>query len=240
MRHIVKGTPDPVLEARRIQHLVKIATGTDSNQDWRAFKSQKKVNTRDRCMSEQYGLCAYSEVALDPTDLGMHLDHVKPRAKARHLTFSHANLLLSAIDDIGMRSLAKSDVFGGHARGNRYSAAGFIRPLMADCRRYFHYRSDGEIEPRVNLSASERRRALYSIRVMNLNAPILVTRRRNKLELLEEEVDQLLGNLPALERLATQQLCPHAGRLSAFHSGARERFGALGDTVLAAHFPACI
>lgn len=33
MRHIVKGTPDPVLEARRIQHLVKIATGTDSNQD---------------------------------------------------------------------------------------------------------------------------------------------------------------------------------------------------------------
>lgn len=237
MRSVVKGAPDPALEARRLQHLAEIAAGTAQNQVWKQFNA--RAATRSLCMHEQFGLCAYSEVKLDAADLGMHLDHVQPRSTARHLTFDHANLLLSAIDDIGKRKLAKADVFGGHARGNRYSAAGFIRPLMADCRRYFQYSNTGDIEPHVSLNASEFRRARYSIQVMNLNAPILVNRRRIALELLEDEVDKLLNNPLALERFAQEQLCPGNGLLPAFHSGARERFGTLADTVTGTHCPAC-
>lgn len=239
MRHIIKGTPHPTLENRRIQHLTEIAAGAGSQKAWKNFRSSKKAKTRDLCLIEQFGLCAFSEVVLDAADLGMHLDHITPRTKAPDLTFSHSNLLLSAIDDIGKRGLAKDDVFGGHARGSRYSASGFIQPLMSDCRRYFHFCSNGVIEPHSRLSHSERRRAKYSITVMNLNASILITRRRNVIELIEDTVDQLLDDPLALTRFATLQLCPQDGKLLAFHSAARERFGATGNAVLAANFPTC-
>lgn len=222
-----------------MRHLSAIATGTDDSQDWRRFRRGKQ-ETRDNCSIEQFGLCAFSEVTLSTGDLGMHLDHVVPRSKARALTFEHANLLLSAIDDIGLRGLAKSDVFGGHARGNRYSKAAFIQPLLADCQRYFYYSNDGDITPRHGLSTRDHRRALYTIKVLNLKAPILVSRRRIVIQLIEDEIALLLdsGNAAALESFAKKQLCPQAGgSLLPFHSGARDRFGALGDTVLSTHCP---
>ncbi|MEK8028470.1 hypothetical protein [Pseudaquabacterium rugosum] len=43
----------------------------------------------------------------------------------------------------------------------------------------------------------------------------------------------LADNRPALERFAVQLPCPDQGRLPAFHSGARQRLGAVGESVLA-------
>jgi uncharacterized protein (TIGR02646 family) len=145
-------------------------------------------------IAEQFALCAYSEVVLDEADLGMHLDHVIPRSKSPGDTFSHGNLLLSAIDEAKARGLTKQDAFGGHFRGNRYHPVWFIHPLRPDSRRFFHYASDGRIEPRTELSTRDRRRAAYSIGIMNLNAPVLVNRRRRWLEEIELEIDKLLGD----------------------------------------------
>lgn len=238
MRPVSKGGGHYQLAARRDAHQAELAAGTASKDAWSNFGH--RAGTRESCLAEQFSLCAYSEALLDETDLGMHLDHVKPKSKFPNDTFSHTNLLLSAIDDIGARGLTALDVFGGHARGNRYHPAWFIHPLMPDSRRFFHYASDGRIEPRRGLSIRDRRRAAYTIGIMNLNAPILVNRRRRWIEEIEDEIDKLLGEPMALQYFAMAELCPTGGRLRPFHSAVRSRFGALGEAVLSQHCPQCV
>lgn len=231
MRSVSKGGGHYALADRWLAHQAELAAGTASNKAWNNFRNAD--GTKATCLAEQFSLCAYSELALDDADLGMHLDHVKPKSKFRHDTFNHANLLLSSIDNIGSRALTTQDVFGGHARGNRYHPVWFIHPLKTDSRRFFHYASDGRIEPRRGLSTRDRRRAAYTIGAMNLNAPLLVNRRRRWIEEIEDEIDKLLGDVAALEYFAMTELCPTGDRLRPFHSAVRARFGALGEAVLA-------
>lgn len=238
MRAVSKGGGHSALTKRWTVHQAQIAGGAASNNAWSNFR--KRQGTIASCLAEQFSLCAYSEIHLNDVDLGMHLDHVKPKSKFPNDTFSHTNLLLSAIDDIGARSLVAQDVFGGHARGNRYHPVWFIHPLKPDSRRFFHYASDGRIEPRRGLSTRDRRRASYSIGIMNLNAPILVNRRRRRIEEIEDEVDKLLDQPMALQNFAMAELCPSGGRLRQFHSAVRSRFGAIGENVLAQHCPLCV
>lgn len=237
MRAVAKGGGHFALAARWATHQAEIASGTASTNAWSNFGS--KAGTRAVCLAEQFALCAYSELVLDETDLGMHLDHVKPKSRFRSDTFNHANLLLSAIDDVGARALRAQDVFGGHARGNRYHPVWFIHPLKPDSRRFFHYASDGRMEPRRGLSIRDRRRAAYTIGVMNLNAPILVNRRRRWIEEIEDEIGKLLGDVAALECFAMTELCPTGDQLRPFHSAVRSRFGTLGEAVIARDCAAC-
>jgi uncharacterized protein (TIGR02646 family) len=233
MRSIQKTSGHYLLNQRHIRHQQELHDGTASPKAWDNFHARQ--DTRDICEREQFGLCAYSETLLDVNDLGMHLDHVSPKLKFPAHTFDHHNLLLSAIDDIGFRKLIKRDVFGGHARGNRYSAAGFIHPLRPDCRHFFHYASDGRVEPVLTLSQSDRRKVIYTITILNLNAPLLVNRRRHWLETLEQEIDQLLDAPVALKHFAEAELCLTNNKLRPFHSAMRERFGILGEQVIRQH-----
>jgi uncharacterized protein (TIGR02646 family) len=234
MRAISKQNGDRWLSRR---HATPPTTANQATKAWSNFRREGK--TREICLSEQFGLCAYSETVLDKTDLGMHLDHVEPKSRNPGRTFDHGNLVLSAIDDIKSRQLVRHDVFGGHFRLNRYSNNGFIHPLHPDSRRFFHYASDGIVSPALKLSASDARKARYTIAILNLNAPILVSRRRHWLEELEREIDKLLDSIDALERFADVELCPTNGQLRPFHSAVRERFGRLGDRILGNHCPQC-
>lgn len=157
MRTVLKSAGHYQLNHRYRLHQEQLKNGTAPDDPWGNFNSKR--GTRQVCWREQFGLCAYSEIEIKDDDLGAHLDHVEPKSKAPARTFDHRNLLLSAIDDIGVRKLARQDVFGGHARSNRYSKAGFVNPLWLDSRRYFHYGSNGKITPTLGLSASEVRKA---------------------------------------------------------------------------------
>jgi uncharacterized protein (TIGR02646 family) len=238
MRAVSKGGGPYALAARWVAHQAELAAGTASKDAWSNYGH--RAGTRASCLAEQYSLCAYAELVLDETDLGMHLDHVKPKSTFPQDTFSHTNLLLSAIDDIKARGLTKQDVFGGHARGNNYQAALFIHPLLPDSRRFVHYASDGRIEPRLGLPTFDSLRATYSIEIMNLNAPVLVNRRRRWLEEIEREINQLLDDDVALGYFAMVELCPTRDRLRPFHSAVRSRFGDVGESVLANHCPQCV
>jgi uncharacterized protein (TIGR02646 family) len=212
-------------------------TASEAESAWKNYRYKGK--TREICFTEQFGLCAYGEMVLDDAELGMHLDHVEPKSKNPARTFDHHNLLLSAIDDAKVRHLARQDVFGGHFRLNRYSKIGFIHPLHPDSRRFFHYTSTGMVEPALGLSAGDARKARYTIAVLNLNAPLLVNRRQHWLEELEREIDNLLDHPEALAHFAEAELCPTNGGLRPFHSAVRERFGSVGEKVLASHCPEC-
>lgn len=229
MRSVTKGNGHYQLNQR---NAAPPGTSADAEAAWGNFRH--KDRTRALCFAEQFGLCAYSEISLDDNDLGMHLDHVEPKSKNPARTFDHGNLLLSAIDDAKKRNLVRQDVFGGHYRLNRFSSRGFIHPLWPDSRRFFHYASDGRVEPALGLSVRDARKASYTILVMNLNAPLLVNRRRRWLEELEDVIDDLIDDRVPFELFAEAELCDTNGRLQPFHSAARERFGAFGERIIAA------
>ena len=227
MRPITKG-PGPTL--LNIRHAKPPATSAEATAAWSSFPHSDKASSY--CFHEQFGLCAYSEVRLDDKDLGMHLDHVEPKSKKPGRTFDHQNLVLCAISSARLEGMAKDDVFGGHYRLNRYSHAGFVNPLWPDSRRFFHYASDGRIEPSLNLSPRDSRKARYTITIMNLNAPLLVNRRRHVIQDLEDAIDDMLARGVPLDDFAEAELCDTHDRLQPFHSAARQRFGALGERVI--------
>lgn len=222
-----------------IRHTNPPSTSKEARDAWNGFYGQNKHQTKARCLEEQLGLCAYSEIPLSDSELGMHLDHIEPRSVNPGRTFDHSNLLLSAIDDAKTRSLAKQDVFGGHYRGNKYSATGFIHPLQPNCRDYFHYAASGKIMPNVSLPRREQAKARLTIYLLNLNAPLLIGRRQHWINELNRQIDSLLDSPEALDHFAKGYLCPEHGRLQQFLSASCEQFGTLGDRVIAAHCPDC-
>ena len=237
MRPVKKlGTPPRKLAQRNLN---PPTTSGAANTAWGNFRGERKQETVNQCLQEQFGLCAYSEIALKDNDSGMHLDHVEPKSRNPSRTFEHNNLLLSAIDSEKLKVLAREEVFGGHFRLKHYSQTGFIHPLCPDSRRFFHYASDGKVAPALGLSVSDARKARYTIAVLNLNAEVLVNRRRQWLEELEREIDHLLDNREALAHFAEAELCETNGRLRPFHSAVRQRFGRLGESVIASRCSAC-
>ena len=235
MRCVAKRESDHYLDQR---HKHPPLTPKDAERAWSNFRHKNK--TRDVCYTEQFGLCAYSENVLDPVDFGMHLDHVEPKSFNPARTFDHNNLLLSAIDDVESRGLVRHEVFGGHYRQNKYSNTDFIHPSKPDSRRFFHYASTGEVEPAWNLTTNEINQAQYTIDILNLNAPILVNRRKHWLAELEQEINTLLTVPTALKIFAELELCSTNRHLRPFHSAVRERFAALGEQVLQSNCPDCL
>lgn len=239
MRSVTKGGGNFRLNNRHALYLKQIAEGTavSAQVAWENFDF--KADTRNACWHEQLGLCAYSEIALDDDNLGMHIDHVEPKSINQNRTFDHANLLLSAISSDKLKGMPRGEVFGGHFRGSRYSATDFVTPLWPDCLRFFHYASSGEVQPALGLPVDDEKKARYTIDVLNLNAPHLVSRRRLWLLELEQEIEKLLDSPDALSSFADAELCDTSGRLRPFHSAVRQRFGDLGQRVLKQRCPHC-
>lgn len=239
MRSIAKGPGHFQLNARDVLYQAQIVAGTAVSAQTAWDKFPNKAQTQASCDTEQMGLCAFSETRFDNYTWGAHLDHVKPKSLDQCGTFKHTNLVLCAISSDALKHIPKGEVFGGHFRKNRYSKSGFINPLWVDARRYFHYSVEGEVVPSLKLSESDKRKAKYTIKILNLNSPKLVELRKIWLSELENEIDQLIGHPVAFEYFAMTELCDTNGRLRNFHSAARERFKSTGEAVLLANCPSC-
>ena len=72
------------------------------------------------------------------------------------------------------------------------------------------------------------------IKLLNLDAPYLVTQRKNWLDELDQLIDEHLESDDALEDLAAIDLLPTSGKLNPFFSATRQRFAgkALGNSFL--------
>jgi len=106
--------------------------------------------------TEQYGLCAYSELRPDQSGLRQHIEHVQPKSAYPQRTFDYQNLVLCALSHSDLSGRAKEDVFGGHAKLNDYDANQFISCLDANCSHYFRYLSDGRVVPNNHLDTIEK------------------------------------------------------------------------------------
>jgi uncharacterized protein (TIGR02646 family) len=234
MRRILKTQADSHLQ--REQERVVPASAREASTRWHRYD---KAATNAFLLDEQWGLCAYTELALEGFQYGCHIEHIEPKSINPARTFDYHNLAISALDSESLTKFAKKDRFGGHYKQNVYDPNLFVSPVMPDSERYFDYLSSGRVEPAQNLTPEDRAKAIYTRDLLNLNAPFLVNSRRKWLMELEDEIDRLLDDEPALKQLAECELCDTNGRLREFHGAAKARFGRLGAQIMATFCAPC-
>ncbi|PJK14603.1 TIGR02646 family protein [Lysobacteraceae bacterium NML07-0707] len=223
-------------------HSFPTVSPQDATNRWRSFAHKAEV--MNYLLDEQYHLCCYSELRADEEGLGYHIEHIENKSQNPGRTFDYTNLAACALssDDLEKPQTRSGNAFGGHARG-KSGANGpvnmnqFILPHQANCARYFAYLSDGRIVPAISLSVQEKSRAQYTIDMLNLNCPFLVTRRRQwwrELESLEEEHLQKSWHLPDLIAI---NLLPINHKMYRFFSLTRQFFGPQAEQVLQQQAP---
>ena len=223
-------------------------TPAQATSRWSSFSPKQEV--MECLLQEQYHLCCYSEFRPDEEGLGCHIEHVENKSQNPARTFDYSNLAASALDsDTGLQQLKKPNpaapeaVFGGHAAGKRDSVdlALFVSCHQRDCTRYFAYLpTNGRVVPRENLDEQDQAKADYTIRLLNLNSPFLITRRRQWAKELQDLIDHHIEKGWSLPHLAQIDLHPTAGKLNRFFSLTRQFYGPLAEQTLAQHAPALV
>lgn len=210
-------------------------TSDEATSRWSSFNYKSMVTKY--LLTEQYGLCAYSEVRPDKLNLGTHIEHVEPKSANPQRTFDYCNLVLSALSDDDLKHIDKANVFGGHAKLSKYDALMFISCLQADCARYVVYLSNGKVEPANVLNTTEHTQAQYTINLLNLNSPYLVNQRKNWIDELDALIDEHIAGGLSLPHLASIDLLPTNNKLSPFFTATRQRFGRIAEQLLANDAP---
>lgn len=233
MRTIEKGEGCPKLQNRYILHQQQLAEQAfDADWDpWSRFRSKRRAPTLANCLREQFGLCAYSEVfIMDDSEFGKHVDHVDPRCHNPARTFDHTNLLMSAFGSDDQKRHDHELVFGGHARPKEHETVDyemhltcFVHPLCQtqtgqNSGELFHYGMDGKVVPNDALDNEVWLKVDHTIKMLNLNSPLLIDRRSRVLDALAESIDELIGDVEALAALARCELAVTERQLPQFYS----------------------
>lgn len=240
MRQIVKrgrGT-------RRLQQaaLQPPQTAQAASTAWRNFRRGQgsQALLQKHLLPEQWGLCGYSELDADRLGLGFHIEHVENKQQNPLRTFDYDNLIASAFSSADLQQVKVQgvQVFGGHAAAKQgkhqpVDMTRLVSPLQADSARFFAYLSDGRVAPRLNLNPVDTDRAQYTIDVLNLNSPYLVSLRRAWWDELDHLFAQHQRDGWSVSHLAAVDLLPTGNRLSRFFSLTRQFFGPVAERVLA-------
>ncbi|MDI9348481.1 MAG: TIGR02646 family protein [Candidatus Symbiobacter sp.] len=132
---------------------------------------------------EQFGVCCYCEqiITLHTGDnpANCHIDHMKPRSALKNQVKEHYNYQNLALSCNGVSEIETSHC--GDIKDNRkysqkkWDEALFLFPHDSNTCGLFEYLLDGTIQARNGVNKNK---AEYMITYLNLNAPILVSKRR--------------------------------------------------------------
>ncbi len=218
-------------------------THAQATSRWGSFSY--KAYVQQCLLDEQYQLCCYSELRADEEGLGYHIEHVENKSQNPARTFDYTNLAASALNsanDLQVFKAQGDEVFGGHASGKQQAVdmTRFVSCHHPDCQRFFAYLSDGRVVPAQGLSVQDADKAGYTITLLNLNSPYLITRRQQ----WWDELDQLFQEHQTkgwnLSDLASIDLLPRNQRLSRFFSLTRQFFGPIAEQTLQQHAPGLV
>lgn len=210
-------------------------TAHDATTRWNSFGY--KPDVLQRLLDEQYQLCCYSELRADEEGLGYHIEHVENKHQNPQRTFEYANLAASALDstaDLPFFKAQGHELFGGHApcKQREVDLTHFVSCHRSQCPRYFTFLSDGRVVPAMTLNPLEHDRAEYTINVLNLNSPYLVTLRRNWWDELDDLYEEHDTKGWSLLHLAAVNLAPTGNKLYRFFSLTRQFFGPAAEEAL--------
>lgn len=207
---------------------------------WKSFGHKQDVIRF--LLTEQDQLCCYSELRADQQGMGYHIEHVENKSQHPQRTFDYTNLAASALSSNDLAPFIATQptvnqpqaIFGGHAHGKQDAVdmLRFISPHQTDCARFFAYLSDGRVVPANGLDNLEANRAQYTIDLLNLNSPYLLTQRRNWWDELDKLFAEHIANDMDLHCLAGVDLLPRNRTLNPFFSLTRQFFGPIAEHVL--------
>lgn len=146
--------------------------------NWEEFVLNDRLGyqtCRQQAYDEQSGVCAYTELPLDSARSTIHLDHFRRKGIYERLRFEWNNLF-TAVKDNRFGSDYKDNIVKSNNEQKIYSV--ILSPLVPQLQRYFHYATNGEIEPSSELSDDDKERAKATIDIFHLNESELVSRRR--------------------------------------------------------------
>lgn len=174
-------------------------------QNWQSFGSSCKKELRAALVELQgepgvsnapgageFGVrCAYCESFIHHDG---HIEHFRRKNPSHfpELTFSWGNLFLAcgATNHCGH--------FKDSPSSANYNPNDLVKPDVEDPRPFFFFSVQGSIHARAGLSATDKHRALETIRVFNLDEPNLEAKRRKALASLREKRDELLNDFDDL------------------------------------------
>lgn len=243
MKHIHKQGAGP--QKLQQAHANPPQTADQATSRWQRYDDHKQSLLTEHLLLEQFGLCGYSEVEASKLGLGFHIEHVENKSQNPARTFDYHNLIASAFSSNEGLPLAKAqnwELFGGHASGKQghptpVDMARLVSPLLPDCARFFAYLSNGKVEPKLRLSAEDHNRALYTLDILNLNSPFLVSLRQEWWEDLDLLYKDHIPKGWSVEHLAAVDLLPRNHRLSPFFTLTRQFFGPIAEHLLTQQAP---
>ena len=197
---------------------------------WNRFRDKSRL-TLD-LKSDQFGLCVYTELSPNQVGLDSHVEHVKPKSKNPALTFDYSNLAFCALSSEDLMTIPADQYFGGHFKEDRYDEKLFISSVSEDSSVFFFYSSTGQVVPEFSLTAADKQRAVYTIELLNLNCPFLVSQRRKWIGDLQSFIDAVIDDPESLRELACQELLPTDGELTSFFTATKQVLGPVADEVL--------
>lgn len=136
-----------------------LSTYQHGRDNWKAVSAEDKREIWERLDEMQQRRCAYCEDALRNDK--RHIEHFRQKARDPKVTFLWSNLFGSCnrIDNCGK---FKDEL-------PPYDPADLIKPDEEDPERFFLFVSDGSVAVREGLNAADKKRALETIRIFNLN-----------------------------------------------------------------------
>lgn len=190
---------------------------------WENLSSVTKKKIKQYLLPTQSYLCAYceTELAQGENELGYHIEHIKPKSKYPDFTFQFNNLIISCFEkgnEVDLQHYDFSSLSCGHFIKNTYDPDLFIPPTEENCQNYFFYRLEGKIIPIHSLSEQDKKRALYTIDVLNLNCARLVRQRKDIIYEGLEIIDKFNENQEDIAHFVTLECAKINGRHFAFIS----------------------
>lgn len=221
-------------------HATPPQTPQQATSRWSSFGHKPQI--LDFLLAEQYHLCCYSELRADELNVGYHIEHVENKSANPQRTFDFTNFAASAFSGGDIPSFLTTysspagprTIFGGHAPGKQKSVDinRFISPHQPDCSRFFIYISDGRITPTQGLNNVDTDRAQYTIDLLNLNSPFLVTQRRKWWSELDDLFEEHSDDAFDISCLVGIHLIPHGEYIYPFFSLTRGFFGRISEEIL--------
>lgn len=166
-------------------------------QNWDAVGPGEKAQIRESLVNMQGERCAYCECPI-ASPKG-HIEHFFPRSRFPKKIFDWDNLFFScdAKDTCGRRK-------DSSATGS-YDPATLIKPDVDEPDDYLHFLSDGKVVARRGLAGAQHDRAEETIRIFNLNAPMLQGRRRRALKMFTDTTPDFQEDLAGFSETERQE-----------------------------------
>lgn len=154
--------------------------------NWDDFPSEPKKRLREFMLKyEQAGLSAYTEQPLDER-MNLHIDHFRRKGIPgyEHLTFCHNNLFTELYtDEYGAchkdkKSHIDCEGYEGEER--------IFDPGIEDMSQYLTFDLEGRMYPRKEINSLIKKRVDNTIKVFNLNHPVLAKNRKDIFDYIED------------------------------------------------------